>query len=71
MKRFEWEQIYNNGCEPGEDWFEATYRAKVPGGWLIRHEICCNETEDASWKDRRVSMVFVEDPPHRWEVEKL
>ena len=35
-----WEEIYNNSSIKNCSYFEATYRAKVIGGWLIRHETC-------------------------------
>ena len=68
-----WEEIYNNGDEPHEMHFEATLRARVFGGWLVRHITCYRSDEDElgdteleGWKKREVSMVFISDPNNRW-----
>lgn len=77
--KFEWEEISNNSDKKGENWWESTYRAKVIGGWLIRHE-CAYEyiyhlkkdlTHDIEeeWNKRNHSMIFISDPAHLWEIE--
>lgn len=44
--KFEWELIPPT---------EATYRAKVIGGWIVYHF---------------ESMVFIPDPEHNWEIDQ-
>ena len=51
--RFKYEQIDS-----------VTYRAKVPGGWLIK-------SEDPTWKPDQsvqVNLIFISDPNHEWEI---
>lgn len=38
--KIEWEEIYSNSGHKDICYYEATYRANVVGGWLIRHETC-------------------------------
>lgn len=40
-----------------------TYRAKVPGGWLV--SIWAGEMKDHKWGG---GLTFVPDPEHRWEA---
>lgn len=40
--KFQWELIWDNNEIKIAQYFEATYRAKIFGGWLIRHETCCD-----------------------------
>lgn len=40
--KIEWEEIYNNIHIENKTHLEATYRARVYGGWLIRHETLCD-----------------------------
>ncbi len=55
---FEWEDI----CP-------STSRAKVIGGWLIRTFIMFDNHDFYSpEKSSSVTMVFVPDPFHQWEV---
>lgn len=61
--KFEWEEIYSfyDADEYTSD--EITFRAKVPGGWLVRH---------ARWFEPTIleNMIFIADPEHKWEIEK-
>lgn len=57
MKKFEWEMIFKS------DWAK-TKRLKVPGGWIILHEAWDSNCQSES-------MVFVPEPEHRWQVEKV
>ncbi len=47
--KFFWDEIYETQ-EHDFSFYEATYRAPVPGGWLVRHEVrtdfqyCCIDT---------------------------
>ena len=82
--KFEWEELYSN-CEiSGTPTFQATFRAKVLGGWLIRHETACdyqyadsqyNENSmqkfvhDEGYQDTTNVIIFVADEKHAWEVE--
>lgn len=78
--KFEWEEIYNNEAK-GTFW-EATYRAKVPGGWIVRMENCSDfqEFEDNKHDKNRYidevgfqnvfnTMIFYPDLNHVWEIE--
>lgn len=64
MINLTWEQIeHDHSCH--------IFRARIPGGWLVR----CDEiryknlgsriTEEAS-SDWRSAITFVPDPEHRW-----
>ena len=50
--KFEWEVIDS-----------YTDRAKVPGGWLVRHHAGMG-----AFSDWRVAMAFVPDPKHDWVI---
>lgn len=57
---FEWENVkslclQNNGT--------ATIRAKVFGGWMVRHL-----SYDNTHQQQSESSIFVPDPNHEWEV---
>lgn len=54
--KFEWKEI----CK---DKYQLTHRAKVIGGWLVRHRELFGESDGEC-----LSMVFVPDPTHIWEV---
>lgn len=63
--KFEWENIYSKGCEENDA--ELTERAKVPGGWLIKHHIWIkdkNKNEAIA-----VSTSFIPDIKHAWSLE--
>ena len=63
--KFEFKQIDDNH-----------QRAKVPGGWLVKaFEVVCHFdthispiTDNYDW---RVTMTFVPDPKHEWEIENV
>lgn len=81
--KFEWEEIYNNEKTSQSPFYEATYRAKVFGGWLIRHEVSCDyqfeSSCDLNENDRFISeegyqkienaIVFIADLNHRWKIK--
>lgn len=59
--KFDWELIYDEDDEK----FNLTYRAKVIGGWIVRHynlELYREETSPSS------SMVFIPDINHDWKI---
>lgn len=51
-----WQLIYIDQYET-----QSTYRMKVKGGWLVRHE----------HHDKKIpsSMVFLPDDLHSWELD--
>lgn len=56
--KLEWERIESSG---DGDEGSGTYRAKVPGGWLVQTE--------SWWHDpygKSVALTFVPDPAHEW-----
>jgi hypothetical protein len=61
MKLIEWEEIDGRGL---------TFRAKVPGGWLIKAlEVIFHPEEYLMTKwglDYRVTVTFIPDPIHEW-----
>jgi len=71
-----WEEIYNSCEEPGAVNYQATYRAKVQDGWLVRHETSCNyqyPTEENEWdeegyQDVTNTIIFMPDNKHLWEI---
>lgn len=52
-----WEEIYNNSHIEHCSYYEATYRDKVIGGWLIRHETCCDYQYDNLTDEENVKIV--------------
>lgn len=65
---FHWESIGNN--ENTNRW---TRRVRVIGGWLVKEEVYKGDVNsNAHDADDviAVSMVFVSDPEHKWEIEK-
>lgn len=82
MNKFIWEEIYCNG-ELKCPFYETTYRAKVHGGWLIRHETMFDfqyetHTEDIAQNTRHIDvegfqhvnnvMAFFPDQNHQWKI---
>lgn len=79
--KFRWEEIYSNAKLTSCSYFEATYRAKVPGGWLVRHEACCNYqygNDDLKegplvhvegWLDIKNTITFFADPNYEWLID--
>lgn len=53
MNKFEWEVIQREDC------MGITYRAKCPGGWIVRYY----DFTDG------VTMVFIPDTHHAWKLE--
>jgi len=78
-----WEEIYNNSEIKSCSYFEATYRAQVNGGWLIRHETCCDyqyacvddcednpthrHIDEEGWQNIRNVITFIPDPGYLWD----
>jgi hypothetical protein len=56
---FEWEPLYYDGNDA------TTFRVKVIGGWIVRYNYHAHEHYNES-----ISMVFVPDPNHEWEIEQ-
>ena len=53
--KFVWEKI----CKD-----QPTFRAQVPGGWLVK---AC-DTNDVNTEYTVMTMVFVPDPTHAWNL---
>jgi len=60
--KFEWEQIHKGGCD------SDTWRAKVIGGWLIRHQ-CWSDQADDGAVSAATSLVFLPDPNWEWVID--
>lgn len=58
---FEWEEIE----DLGRNHYDATFRAKVVGGWIVRH---FHQLMDENNGIPSSSMVFVPDAGHTWEI---
>ena len=43
-------------------------RASIPGGWLVRQYESHYDTGMARWEEEIVSICFVPDPNHVWDV---
>ena len=59
--KFEWEPLYRSS-----DSTEHTLRAKVLGGWLVRHVSWGEEGSEDGKQDSSTGMVFIPDQAHRW-----
>jgi len=59
-ERFEWELLKMNNSP-----YAGTYRAKVPGGWIVLHWSQTRFGENGGTSE---SMVFIPDPNHEWKV---
>lgn len=44
---------------------EASFRTKVFGGWLVKHDVYDEEDEE---KIKSSQLIFIADPNHEWEV---
>ena len=64
-EKFEWELIQEF---IGDGMINATYRAKVPGGWIVRHKEYFIGTTDMPLAATSSSMTLLPDPEHKWEV---
>jgi hypothetical protein len=58
--KFEWESVDN-----------LTDRARVPGGWLVRHHahVAHGSAGMKTGWDWRVAMAFVPDPNSDWVID--
>lgn len=70
---FKWEEITNNGSRKEENWWEATYRAKVFGGWVIKNELCHDSGIENyyGYSHRDNKLFFIPDPNHEWKLENV
>jgi hypothetical protein len=59
-KQLHWEPVDESWVGRGTPTIPATYRAKVPGGWLL----CVS----APFVDGGSGAVFLPDPEHKWPV---
>ena len=66
FEKFEWECIFNE-FEEENQLVSYTYRAKVIGGWLVRHEDIVTD-DDGIAKRSTMSMVFIKDITHEWKA---
>ena len=70
---FRWKEICFDE-DSTENIYALTYRAKVFGGWIVRNIILLNKTTDdlvdRDWEQANISMVFVSDPKHEWEISE-
>jgi hypothetical protein len=67
--KFEWENIFSTRDQVQAD---ATFRAKVKGGWIIlsKNSGAVVDGNDNLSTTCSQSMVFVPDPNYEWEIEK-
>lgn len=66
--KFEWEIIHKK--EEVSEWLDVTTRAKVIGGWLVRHQGASSYQRGYGWAyATEAAMVFISDPYHEWEIE--
>lgn len=72
--KFEWEEIFCKEilatsqpyAKKNYSYFSQTFRAKVSGGWILRHE----EGEGIILQMKmHSSMLFFPDPNHEWIVK--
>lgn len=61
--KFEWETLISSDPDFSTGG-HGTERAKVFGGWVLKHMCWCNEEHVQS-----ESSVFIPDPDHKWELE--
>ena len=82
--KFEWQKIYESEANINH-FCEITYRTKVVGGWLIRHQTFTdyqyptNHDVDIKLLRRYVEsegfqcvenvIQFIHDPTHDWKIE--
>ena len=65
--KFEWQSISRSN--PGTSSGFATFRAYVPGGWLIRNITWNDLPPEEGTCSQSESMVFVPDTMHSWDLE--
>lgn len=58
--KFEWEVLIEENISDGFN----TLRAKIIGGWALKH--MCWDDENHTQSE---SMVFIPDPNHRWKID--
>ncbi len=68
--KFEWEQIENTKGNKN-----ITTRAKVFGGWMVKHRIMTslmseNEKNSTPLQTASIGLCFIPDPEYKWEIEK-
>jgi hypothetical protein len=71
--KFEWEEIYFLQTGQFLNAGQATFRAKVPGGWLIRHDNYMDSEREKGLDGLTLMqscMVFVPCPNHKWEISE-
>ncbi len=61
--KFEWQEIFCNADDS-----ERTLRAKVIGGWLVKHLTWSPESHHGTIPVA-TTMVFVADADHMWKVD--
>lgn len=85
--QIKWQEIYNNSGTESLSYFEATYRAEVFGGWLLRHETCfdyqygctgsCEDNpshrhiDEEGWQNVSNTITFIADPKHEWGTNPM
>jgi len=55
--KFEWEEIYNKD-------YNITYRAKCPGGWLIK-----DIHKNVEGNHFHTDIIFIEDQDYAWSIK--
>lgn len=62
-----WEVILEE--QIADNLMQTTYRAKVVGGWIIRHEVLLDTREGDldGWSNSNNSMIFLADVHHIWD----
>lgn len=63
-----WEQVVEShigGATAG------TFRAKVPGGWLLKSYEHTQNLMGQVGFEWRLGMVFVPDPDHMWQLDTI
>lgn len=70
--KFNWEKINEKYDDAYDDYWFATYRAQVFGGWLVRtFDYTKHKNENSKLMNGSSSeaMMFVPDPSHEWTIE--
>ncbi len=60
--KFEWEQIYESGCDSN------TWRARALDGWLVRHQSWSGTGDDGA-TPVATSLIFLPDPNWDWVID--
>lgn len=64
---FTWERI--NNFYQKKVGGSNTHRAKVYGGWLVSLESYTDVLHQGNERSLTVSLCFVADPEHKWEID--